>query len=196
LGPLRKAAPAGACYADLIDRGSLEFEQAARLLSYTGYYLNLNARARYAEAEPLLKRALEIREKALGPGHPDVAQSRNNLASLYHSQGKYAEAEPLFKRSLAIREKTLGPEHPSVATLLENYAVLLRKTNRETQAEELEARARAIRAKHAKQQYRIVPPGSWIVSKTPVTCKDTPEENGTRMTGVARFGEMLASCGQ
>ena len=28
---------------------------------------------RYAEAEPLYKRALAIREKALGPDHPDVA---------------------------------------------------------------------------------------------------------------------------
>ena len=28
---------------------------------------------RYAEAEPLYKRALAIQEKALGPDHPDVA---------------------------------------------------------------------------------------------------------------------------
>ena len=30
------------------------------------------AQGRYAEAEPLYKRALAIREKALGPEHPDV----------------------------------------------------------------------------------------------------------------------------
>ena len=36
----------------------------------------------YARAEPLLVRALEIREKALRPTHPDVAQSLNNLAGL------------------------------------------------------------------------------------------------------------------
>ena len=33
------------------------------------------AQGRYAQAEPLYKRALAIREKALGPDHPDVAQS-------------------------------------------------------------------------------------------------------------------------
>ena len=38
------------------------------------------AQGRYAEAEPLYKRSLAIREKALGPDHPDVAQSLNNLA--------------------------------------------------------------------------------------------------------------------
>ena len=58
-----------------------------------------------------------IREKALGPDHPHVAQSLNNLAVLYQSQGRYAEAEPLYKRALAIREKALGPEHPDVAAV-------------------------------------------------------------------------------
>ena len=38
---------------------------------------------RYGEAEPLHKRALDIREKALGPERPDTAQSHNNLAGHY-----------------------------------------------------------------------------------------------------------------
>ena len=40
-------------------------------------------RGRYTDAEPLYQRALAIREKALGPEHPDVADSLNNLAGLY-----------------------------------------------------------------------------------------------------------------
>ena len=71
---------------------------------------------RYAEAEPLYKRALAIQEKALGPDHPDVATALNNLAVLYRHQGRYAEAEPLYKRALAIEEKALGPDHPDVAS--------------------------------------------------------------------------------
>ena len=67
-----------------------------------------DAQGKYAEAEPLHKRALQIREKALGPAHPNVATSLNNLALLYDAQGKYAEAEPLHKRALQIREKALG----------------------------------------------------------------------------------------
>ena len=63
---------------------------------------------RYADAEPLYKRALAVREKTLGPDHPDVAQTLNNLALLYYNQGRYAEAEPLYKRALAIYEKALG----------------------------------------------------------------------------------------
>jgi tetratricopeptide (TPR) repeat protein len=63
---------------------------------------------------------LAIRENALGPHHPDVAWSLNNLAVLYQSQGRYAEAEPFYKRSLAIDEKAFGSDHPDVARSL-NY---------------------------------------------------------------------------
>ncbi len=104
----------------------------------------------YAEAEPLYKRSLAIREKALGPQHPHVATSLNNLADLYRAQGKYAEAEPLYQRALGLVEKALGPEHPHVAQSLENYAALLREIGRTTEAAKLEARAKAIRAKHAR----------------------------------------------
>ena len=41
---------------------------------------------KYDDAEPLYKRALTIREETLGPRHPDVAQSLNNLAGLLKSQ--------------------------------------------------------------------------------------------------------------
>ncbi len=78
----------------------------------------------YGEAEPLYRRSLAILEKALGPEHPDVATSLNNLALLYKTLGNYAEAEPLYRRSLAIWEKALGPEHPDVATSLNNLAAL------------------------------------------------------------------------
>jgi len=110
---------------------------------------------KYAEAEPLNKRALAIRKRTLGPAHPDVANSLNNLAALYHQQGKYNEAEPLYKRSLAIVEKALGPEHPHVATSLENYAMLLRKTNREAEVARMEAHAEAIRAMHSQKGLAI-----------------------------------------
>ncbi len=90
-------------------------------------------------------------EKALGPEHPHVATSLNNLALLYAAQGRYAKAEPLYQRALAIVEKALGPDHPNVATSLENYAALLRKIGRTTEAVDLEARAKAIRAQHAKE---------------------------------------------
>jgi CHAT domain-containing protein len=53
--------------------------------------------ARFTDAEPLFGRALAIREKSLGPDHPDVAQSLDNLAALHSEQGRWAEALPLVR---------------------------------------------------------------------------------------------------
>src|ERR1035441_1107406 len=65
-------------------RISSESIGAARLLNQTAWYVG--ERAQYMEAERLLKRAREIREKALGPDHPDTAWSLNNLAVIYRLQ--------------------------------------------------------------------------------------------------------------
>ena len=82
------------------------------------------AQGRLDEAEPLLQRTLAIRERALGPDHPDTAQSLNNLAELYHSQGRLNEAEPLLQRALAIAEQALGPAHPHTRTVRANLDAL------------------------------------------------------------------------
>src|SRR5260370_1130741 len=109
---------------------------AASLFYRVGWYLD--DRARYREAEPLLKRALAIREQQLGPQHPDTASSLNNLALLYRAQGKYEQAEPLLKRALAICEQQLGSEHPNTAIARENYISLLRAMGRQDEAGQME----------------------------------------------------------
>ncbi len=102
---------------------------------------------KYAEAFPLAKRALELREEALGPDHPDLAKPLDNLAELYFSTEDYAQAEPLFRRVSALQEKAFGPEHPEVATALNDQAWLYVFTKDYAQAEPLFRRALAIREK-------------------------------------------------
>src|SRR5438552_13373728 len=67
--------------------------------------LGLFKQGRYAEAEPLFESAQAIREKALGPDHPDVAISLNNTAICYQVQGRFTDAELAFTRALKICEK-------------------------------------------------------------------------------------------
>ena len=119
--------------------------QRADLLGRAGGYFH--GRAAYSAARPLFERALAIREKALGPEHPDTATSLNNLAVLLQDQGDLAAARPLFERALAIREKALGPEHPDTATSLNNLAVLLQDQGDLAAARPLYERALAIREK-------------------------------------------------
>ena len=98
-----------------------------------------------AEAESLFKRSLKIDEIALGPEHPTVATTLNNLAILYKGQGKLDEAEPLLKRSLQITETSLGPAHQSVATSLHNLASLYQDQGQFAEAELLYKRALKIK---------------------------------------------------
>jgi tetratricopeptide (TPR) repeat protein len=88
----------------------------------------------HERAKPLLERALDIWEKALGPNHPDVAAALNNLAGLYRAQGAYERARPLFERALAVWEKALGPEHPDTKTARRNLAALRRAAEGGAQA--------------------------------------------------------------
>ncbi|MBI4717143.1 MAG: tetratricopeptide repeat protein [Planctomycetes bacterium] len=101
-------------------------------------------RARFVEAEPLMRRALVIDENTYGPDHANVARDVNNLAQLLQATNRLAEAEPLMRRALAICEKSYGPDHPNVAESLNNLAVLLHGTNRLAEAEPLMCRALAI----------------------------------------------------
>lgn len=107
-----------------------------------------------AQAEALFKRALAIREKALGADNPDVATSLNSLATLYSDHGQYtndrgyySKAKPLFKRALAIREKCLPPDHPDLAGSLNNLANVYLAEGDNADAAPLYARALAISEK-------------------------------------------------
>ena len=130
--------------ARLVARASNEL---AQLLQYTN---------RLGEAEPLMRRALEIAEAALGDQHPNVAVCLNNLAMLLQDTNRIEEAEPLMRRALEIDEATLGEQHPSVATNLNNLARVLQDTNRFEEAESLMRRALVINEAALGEQHPAV----------------------------------------
>jgi tetratricopeptide (TPR) repeat protein len=103
------------------------------------------ARGRYAEAEPMFRRALAIEEKTYGSEHPRVGCSLACLAYTYQGMGDLARAEVHYRRALAIREKCLPAVPADVAGILQNYAVLLRSTGRSAEAAAMEARERSLR---------------------------------------------------
>ncbi len=143
--------------AEHAEKCKIESTELAALLVRMGFYLT--CRAVYNAAEQLYRRSLEIREKQLGPDHPDVAQSLNNLAGLLRAQGQYAAAEPLFRRSLVIWEKQLGRDHPQAATGLSNLAGLLRDQGQYAAAEPLDRRSLEIREKQLGPDHPSVATG-------------------------------------
>jgi tetratricopeptide (TPR) repeat protein len=107
----------------------------------------------YTEGVAAGRRALEARERVLGPEHPDTLKSVNNLAALLRSQGDYGAAEPLYRRALEAQERVLGAEHPDTLRSVNNLAVLLYSKGDYGAAEPLyrralEAQERVLGAEH------------------------------------------------
>jgi tetratricopeptide (TPR) repeat protein len=114
-------------------------EPTAWMLHQLGFLFY--ARARYAEAEALMRRALEINALHPAPDVAKVASSMGNLGLLLAETNRVGEAEPLLRRALALDESAFGRNHPRVAVRLNNLVELLRETNRPADAESLIRRA-------------------------------------------------------
>ena len=80
------------------------------------------AQGRQAQAVPLSKLALSIREKALGPSHRETISNMNDLARLYRATKQTSAAMELERRALSMRLdrfRQRGHAHES-ASLPEN----------------------------------------------------------------------------
>lgn len=64
----------------------------------------VDAQGRHAEAEPLLRRALAMKEKVLGGNSLSVALTLTQLADTLHALGRKAEADKFAARAAAIHK--------------------------------------------------------------------------------------------
>jgi serine/threonine protein kinase/Tfp pilus assembly protein PilF len=101
----------------------------------------------YRDAEPLLGRALQIRQQLLGPKDPLIAESLNSLAGLYELQSRLPEAEALCQKSLNIRTSALPSDHPAIAESLNLLARIHHQNGKFKDADSLFHQALAIREK-------------------------------------------------
>ena len=65
----------------------------------------------FAQAEPLLRHALEVRRHTFGDNNKDTLQSMYQLSEVLTWLGKRDEAEKLCRESYEGRKKLLGPDH-------------------------------------------------------------------------------------
>ena len=79
-------------------RPSLKSDLRLMARSYADYAWALQLQGRHADAEPLAKWAVATREATLESGANPVAQSLNQLATLYYETSRYREAEPLLRK--------------------------------------------------------------------------------------------------
>ncbi|WP_448525647.1 CHAT domain-containing tetratricopeptide repeat protein [Parathermosynechococcus lividus] len=97
---------------------------SGNVIALTNSIEQLQRQGNYTAAIAPSQELVAIAERVLGPTHPTVAATLNNLAVLYKELGNFSAAVPLYQRSLSIREQALGARHPDVATSLNNLANL------------------------------------------------------------------------
>jgi hypothetical protein len=73
-----------------------------------------------ASADELLRGAARIQEAELGPLHPDLANTLNNLAIVAEKIGRLGDAETFYRRAAAIASGSLPADHPMVADSRQN----------------------------------------------------------------------------
>jgi hypothetical protein len=95
-----------------------------------GHMLELAEQAAMAgdleSADALLRGALRIQEGALGPLHPELANTLNNLAIVAEKTGRLEEAEAFYRRAVAIATDSLPPGDPMIAASRENLEAFCR----------------------------------------------------------------------
>ena len=136
---MRQALDVSAERIDRASQGSGRFAsepvvEAAIRLAIGGTY---RALGEYAAAEPHLRRAVELRRRALGAQNQDTARAVNQLANLYWRQGRLEEAEPLFRESYDISRRLLGDDHADTMAYEMNLANVFRARGRFKEAEPL-----------------------------------------------------------
>ncbi|MGE5232640.1 MAG: serine/threonine-protein kinase [Acidobacteriota bacterium] len=132
-----------------------------------------------AAAEKAFLAALELRRRAYGPDHPDVARALNNLGTAYTKTERYSEALDYFRRALAVKEKTLGSTHPQLATTLDNIGIILGYLGRNEEALGYHLRAVEITER--------------ALGKQNVTLAATLNNLGTVYEALGRFDDALAA---
>ena len=73
-----------------------------------------------ASADELLRAIARIQEDELGPLHPDLANTLNNLAIVAEKTGRTGDAETFYRRAVAIASASLSPDDPMLAASRQN----------------------------------------------------------------------------
>jgi eukaryotic-like serine/threonine-protein kinase len=95
----------------------------------------------YAKAEPLLRRAVEVRRNMLGAQNPDTLNSMFDLAGVLMSESRHSEAEKWSRETLDSRRHRLGSEHRDALRSMSQLAFILNREGRYPEAEKLNREA-------------------------------------------------------
>ncbi len=123
--------------------GSVYSFNFAPLLSF------YRAHGRLREIEPIVRNAIELQERVLGPNAPRVADTLIQLAQVYKEEGqsdqaKFSQSEMLYERAMQIEQINAGNDSSEMLHVLIPYVGLLREMHQDARAAEVQAHINAI----------------------------------------------------
>jgi tetratricopeptide (TPR) repeat protein len=103
------------------------------------------ARGDFETAEPLARRAVEIRSRSAGPRAQATLLDRSAHAAILAGLGRADDAEASIRDLLGDLEAALGSGHPEVAIALNNLAAILQSRGALVEAESIYRRVIGIK---------------------------------------------------
>ena len=140
-------------------------EQPHTATSYNSVAFNLQSQGKYAEAEPLYRKALAIyRQRLLGEKHPHTAKATTTWRPTWTPKASTPRPSPSSARRWTIRSKLLGEQPPRYRHQLQQRGRNLNAQGKYAEAEPLLRKALAIRLKvlgedHPDYRHQLQQPG-------------------------------------
>ncbi|KAK5011660.1 hypothetical protein LTR28_009894 [Elasticomyces elasticus] len=92
---------------------------------------------KYAEAEEVLRQAVQGRENVVGKERAETLDSKHWLAESLDQQQKYLEAEEVLRHAVEGREKVLGRKHEDTLDSKDTLGIVLYEQQKYQEAEEV-----------------------------------------------------------
>ncbi|MGO9470697.1 MAG: tetratricopeptide repeat protein, partial [Isosphaeraceae bacterium] len=113
----------------------------------------LNAQAKYAEAQPLFEKSIEIFRRVLTDDHPVCAMQYCRVAQNLGALGKYARAQQFFEKALQTRHRLLLDADLDTALICDSFGTNLISQAKYAQAKPLLEQALEIRRRLLTEEH-------------------------------------------
>jgi tetratricopeptide (TPR) repeat protein len=123
---------------DIAEKIAVRTDLAAALGKLANLY---NAQRRFAEAEPLYRRALQLDQSIYGPDSVETSVTAHNLGYFFFQQHRYADARVLVERAITLQENANQPDRATLASSLALSGDIAREQSRYRDAAALIERA-------------------------------------------------------
>ena len=112
-----------------------------RAMAMAEHALTLEAQDRHAEAEGVLRKAIQNGRAKVGLPSPEHARHLAQLARVLEAQDRPTDAEAALRKALEVTRATLGEAHPDYAGRLNALAGVLQAQERDEESEPLQHKA-------------------------------------------------------